>query len=87
MMQNRFGHTYDFDGMVEVSERELYELYDEMLDDIFGTVKVADYIYMTSKALKLLDPTAYHCGFNDWFDAEVTDERYVEDDDGKIYIP
>ena len=47
---------------IEVSEKQ----YDEMLDDIYGDVKIAGFTYSTSCALKELDPTAYRCGKADY---------------------
>lgn len=50
------------------------ELYDEMLDDIYGTVQIAGFEYTTSRALKELDPIAYRCGLADWRDSLETDD-------------
>ncbi len=40
----------------------------------------------TSRTFSKIDPVAYRCGFNDWFDSEVTEERYIEDEEGKVFI-
>jgi len=84
-MKNRFGYEYDFEAMEEISEQELYELYDEMLDE-FGCVAILNLKYNTSTTLKRVDPIAYRCGFADWFDEEVTEERFIEGEDGKVYV-
>lgn len=58
------------EGYTVMGERDALEAYDEMLNEVYGTVKVAGYEYDTSRALKELDETAYRCGFNDWCDDE-----------------
>lgn len=45
---------------------ELEQAYNEMLDDVYGTVNIAGYEYDTSKALKEIDPIAYRVGMNDY---------------------
>lgn len=56
-----------------MTEREAENLYKEMLDECYGTVTIAGYIYATSQALKEIDEVAYRCGFNDFCDAEGID--------------
>lgn len=68
----------------EVSDCDLYRDYDAMLDDIYPECKIAGNTYSTSRALKEVDPTAYRCGFSDWLDSEMTDNKLVEID-GKYY--
>src|SRR5690606_21600383 len=41
---------------------EAVELYDEMLDDVYGCVSVAGLEYETSRVLKDIDPIAYREG-------------------------
>ena len=45
---------------------ELEEMYNDMLDDVYGTVNIAGYEYSTSQALKAIDPIAYSVGMNDY---------------------
>lgn len=52
------------------TEEKLYELYDEMLDEVYEDVLVAGFVYNTSRVLRALDPIAYNCGFHDWTDSE-----------------
>lgn len=54
-----------------VSDYELHERYDDMLDDVYGEVSIAGYEYSTSNALKNVDPIAYRVGFADWLDSEI----------------
>ena len=42
------------------------EAYDEMLNDVYGTVIIAGYEYDTAQALKEVDPIAYSVGMNDY---------------------
>lgn len=55
----------------ELAEWELQERYDNMLDEVYGTLTVAGMEYETSLILAELDPIAYRCGFNDWLDSEL----------------
>lgn len=61
-----------------LTERELNDLYDDMLNAVYETVTIGGYEYETARALKLVDPIAYNCGFNDWLDAAVTDKQLFE---------
>jgi len=53
-----------------MSEYEALKQYDEMLDELYGEIKICGYEYSASNALKEVDPIAYRCGFNDFCDAE-----------------
>lgn len=44
--------------------------YDEYLDEVYGPVTVAGETFDTSRALRLLSPTTYHVGLNDWADSQ-----------------
>lgn len=57
-----------------MTERELDYQYSETLDDVYGTVEVAGYRYLTSSVLRETDEVAYRCGFLDWLDAEGYEE-------------
>jgi len=54
--------------------------YDDVLDEIYGTVEIAGHLYTTSEALKAVDPIAYDNGFNDWLTSEE-DEIHLEPDE------
>ena len=51
-------------------EQELYNRYDEMLDECYPLVKFGQLEYLPSRVLIAIDPIAYRCGFNDWLDSE-----------------
>jgi hypothetical protein len=69
--------------MKYVPEYEALEMYDAMLDEVYGMVEVAGMHYDTSNLLKNNDEIAYRCGFNDWCDAEniTTDEDEADEGD------
>lgn len=57
--------------MLEIkTERELHALFDDSLDEAWGTEILGT--YSAAEVLKLVDPTAYRVGFNDWLDAFET---------------
>lgn len=55
--------------MLGVYGRDLVDQYDEMLDDVYGTVKVAGMVLETSRVLSECDPVAYRCGMHDYLDS------------------
>ena len=61
-----------------LTDYDLHERYNDMLDECNEPARVAGMEYQTSRALALLDPIAYRCGFNDWLDAEVQDGQVIE---------
>jgi len=74
-----------------MSEYDLKEMYDEMLDGVYGEVSIGGLTYLTSRAMKEIDPVAYRCGFGDWLDSqlsegilfEVNGEYFDEDPDAE----
>jgi len=46
------------------TERQDWD-YDEFLNELYGDVNICGYTYTASRALKLVDPIAYDCGFSD----------------------
>lgn len=64
--------------MTFLTDRELEERYDSMLDEVYGEVEIAGLKYCTSRVLSEVDPTAYRCGFSDWLDAECQNEILFE---------
>jgi len=57
------------------TEQELYGMYDEMLDDVYGMVDICGYSYDASTALERIDPTAYEVGFSDYCSMLEEDEE------------
>ena len=64
------GTIYNEDGYEVVPEYRAEELYEDMLDDVYGVVSVAGYLYDTSRLLKEVDPIAFRVGFNDYCDSQ-----------------
>lgn len=56
---------------MKLTELDLQERYDEMLDEIYGDVSIAGLNYCTSNALKRIDMVAYNEGFSNWLDSEL----------------
>ena len=71
--------------MTFISERKLEEMFNEYLDEVYGSIIVAGYTYQTSDVLKDVDPIAYNEAFRDWLDVELTDENLFEHSDGTIH--
>jgi len=54
-----------------LSDYDLHERYDDMLDECCDEVRIGSLSYMPSRALKEVDPIAYRVGFSDWLDSEL----------------
>lgn len=81
MTQKEIQKLLDDGEIREIPEYKLDDMYRDMLDEVYGDVKIAGMRYSTSRALALLDETAYRTGFNDWLDGE----DIIEGPDGKYY--
>lgn len=75
----------NIDELEPISDHDLHLRYDEMLDECLDWVILGSLTYSPSQTLKAVDPIAYRCGFNDWLNAEMQDNRYA-DVDGIIFI-
>ena len=65
-----------------LTDKELEDMYDNMLDECFEPIKICGLEYSPSIALYKVDEIAYRCGLNDYIDGLVSDEILVEGDDG-----
>lgn len=78
---------WDLQSGEGISDYELHNRYDEMLDEVYGVVSIAGLDgYTTSSLLKDADPIAYRCGFSDWIDSELGEtitEDEPTDEDGE----
>lgn len=61
-----------------ITESELHEMYNDMLDECFEPVMIGGHKYCHSDAFRSVDPVAYQCGFNDWLDYEVSEGLIIE---------
>jgi hypothetical protein len=67
-------------GQVDMSEGE----YQDILDDIYGTVQIAGMSYSVGRALLEVDPVAFRCGLGDEesrLQAELEEQLEREDSD------
>lgn len=60
-----------------IEDGELYEWYDEMLDQVYGDFMGS---YSASRVLKEVDPIAYRVGFHDWTDSQVQDGDLLDEE-------
>lgn len=57
-------------------EHYIEESYDDVLDDMYPPYQVGCCTFYASNVLRQLDPVAYHCGFDDFVDSELSDKKY-----------
>jgi len=57
-----------------MTEYELEQQYDDMLNDVYGLSKIGGYEYDTAQALRQVDPIAYRVGLHDYADSLMTDD-------------
>lgn len=60
-----------------ISEATAYEMYDDMLDEIYGDSMGS---YPASRVLKAVDPIAYRVGFHDYVDSLESDGYTIQED-------
>ncbi len=58
--------------MQKITEREALEMYDDMLDEVYGDFMGS---YPASRAFKAVDPIAYRVGFGDYLNT-LEDDGY-----------
>lgn len=69
-------YTADGEG---VTDFELGQRYRDHLDSLDEDgVLIAGLRYSTSRALEAVDPIAFHCGYSDWIDSELSDGNLTE---------
>lgn len=84
-----FGKGYNMfiiDNEIElISENEVAQyiidnldndIYDDMLDECYPMIEFGSLSYYPSVALERLDPIAYRCGMNDYYDSLYSDIVY-----------
>lgn len=69
-----------------LSEHDLEERFEQMLDDCHESVKICGYEYAPSRALKEVDPTAYHQEFLSWLDSERGETIVPLFDDESVWV-
>lgn len=68
----------------ELTPVDIEELYDEMLDEVYGQIDVGGLKYYCSIAQRRLDPIAHQCGVNDCIDSLVG-ETLTDEINGNHY--
>lgn len=61
-----------------VQTADIYQMYADMLDEIYGEISVCGLKYAASALLLRIDDIAFRCGLDDWLDNECVDARLVE---------
>jgi hypothetical protein len=73
------------ENCTSVSESDLSEHYQEMLDECYPTVKICSYEWNQGEALKRLDPIAFNLGLSEYIDQELG-ETLLSFDNGATYF-
>jgi hypothetical protein len=60
------GESQDTNPETGLTDYELEQHYTDMLNEVYGMVKIAGYEYETAYALKECDPIAYRVGLSDY---------------------
>jgi hypothetical protein len=55
--------------------------YEDVLDDVFGNVKICGFVFSSGRALRELDPIAFDCGKADYIDSLLSDLGEEEDEE------
>ena len=58
---------------MKYTEEQVQEMYDDMLNDVYGPVKIGYLEFDPSEILRELDPIAYRCGLAD-YESELEEE-------------
>lgn len=71
--------------MSQLSDYQLEEMFDDMLDECYNEVEIYGWKYLPSRVLRGVDPIVYRCGFSDWLDWQLTDGLLFKHSDGSIH--
>ena len=64
------------DAATYITENMDETYYEDMLNEVYGEINVCGYFYDAADALYKLDPVAYQCGMNDYYDSLWSDIKY-----------
>lgn len=73
-----YAHAYDEEPL---DETDLYDMYNDMLDETSETIIVGNMTMEPSVVLKECDPIAYECGYSDYISFLLEDGDIIELDD------
>lgn len=69
----------------QYSDRELYDMYEESLDECLPVVTIGLLEYLPSVVLKAVDAIAYDMGFAEWLEGQLQSGNMFEHTDGNYY--
>lgn len=72
-----YAHAYDEEPL---DETDLYDMYNDMLDETNETVIIGNMTMEPSVVLKECDPIAYECGHSDYISFLLEDGDIIEVD-------
>ena len=61
-----------------ITHDTLIEMYNDMLNECTATIQIGYIEFEPSRVLEEMDPIAYRCGLNDYYDS-ICDEYLCED--------
>jgi hypothetical protein len=70
----------------ELNQVDVYNLFDEMLNDCYPEIEICGLKYSPSLALKRVDETAYCCSANDYIDSLISDGTLSDEIGGEHYF-
>ena len=74
----RFYTLVNADLTEYLTDRDIESMYIDMLDEVYPDLEIAGYPYLTSRALKDVDPIAYNCGLQDFLSSLLADGEWFE---------
>lgn len=70
---------------MENKEDESIQQYRDMIDDTVGDIEIFNMSYCASRVLEEIDPIAFNCGYNDYFDEKLSEiENELSDINSEI---
>ena len=73
------------DNCEEISEDDLTERFQEMLDECYPEIEICGMTYNQGEAFKLLDPVAFELAASEYVDQEIG-ETIITFDNGSTYF-
>jgi hypothetical protein len=70
-------------GFESISDYDLKERYEDMLNDCYPPVSICGYEYDAGRALKEIDPIAFDVGFSDYISLEL--DENLEEVEGEFF--
>lgn len=71
--------------MKTFTKSELFEMYNDFLDELCETVKIGRLEYSPSEVLKSVDPVAYTIGYNEYLGSQVENGVLFYNEETDLY--